>query len=252
LRFAYIGAALFALANVSSALGQNGPDLNTMPLDQLARAIAHTIDVSTQRSPGAAIAFDGATVQGMKVVIHFTVNDQAAFSKTKAAVGHARETVVAMFCRDPQKSIPIKRGISLEYVIELADKSDRYAYAVDAAACASLATVKPASSEGLGRMAGDLLKELGSAEETAHQKNSGLVLKSLEAKSGVVEQRLAVVAPAFESFYRANIPQTKGVLQGYVCSKFGDKIRRGLRFRQIYERDDGTQLSELNFGPSDC
>jgi hypothetical protein len=52
-----------------SASAQNAPDVNTMPLDQLARAIAHTIEVSTVRSPDAPLTFDGATVQGTKVII---------------------------------------------------------------------------------------------------------------------------------------------------------------------------------------
>jgi len=59
--------------------------------------------------------------------------------------------------------------------------------------------------------------------------------------------------PAFESFYRANVPQTEGILKGYMCSKFGDSVRRGLRLHLVYEQfETGAKLSEFNIGPSDC
>ena len=113
------------LLMMSSASAQNAPDVNAMPLDELARAIAHTIEVSTVRSPGAPLSFDGATVEGAKVTMHFTVNDTTVFEKVKASAGRMRETAAYAFCRDPQKAVVFTRGISLIYVDELADKSDR-------------------------------------------------------------------------------------------------------------------------------
>src|SRR5258705_12974253 len=84
-----------------SALAQNAPDVNTMPLDQLARAIARTIEVSTVRSPNAPLTFDGATVQGTKVITHFTVKDSAVLAKAKSGSEQIRETTASYFCRDP-------------------------------------------------------------------------------------------------------------------------------------------------------
>jgi hypothetical protein len=235
------------------AWAQNAPDVNTMPLDQLARAIAHTIEVSTVRSPGAPLSFDGASVQGARVTIHFTANDPALFLKVKPSADRMRDAASSSFCRNPQKAVSFKRGISLIFVYELADKSDRIEYTVNDAACASLAAVKPASASELSQMAGQVVNELRSAEGKSQQTQRGVALKLLEAKDGIVEQRFVVVVPAFEDFYRANIPQTQGMLKGYVCSKFGDSVRRGLSFHLVYEQmETGAKLSEFNIGPSDC
>jgi hypothetical protein len=164
-----------------------------------------------------------------------------------------RETTASHFCRDPKKAVPLKRGISLIYLYELANKSDRLEFSIDATACASLAAAKPASASELSQMAGQVVDDLRSDEEKAQQTQRGVTLKRLEAKDGIVEEHLVVVAPAFESFYRANIPQTQGMLKGYVCSRFGDSVRRGLRFHLVYEQfETGAKLSEFNIGPSDC
>lgn len=241
------------LFTISSASAQNAPDVNTMPLDQLAHAIAHTIEAGTVRSPGGPVSFDGATVQGAKVVIHFTANDLAKFVRSKTDAARMRETVTSAFCRNPQKAAPLKRGISLIYVFELADKSDRIELTIDDAACASLAVVKPTSASELSQLASQVVNELRSDEEKAQQTQRGVTLKQLGATNGLVEQRYVVVVPAFESLYRANIPQTQGMLKGYVCSKFGDSVRRGLRFHLVYEQmGTGVILSEFNVGPSDC
>ncbi|HXY57541.1 MAG TPA: hypothetical protein VEH76_03080 [Methylocystis sp.] len=246
-----LGTAISFVMSFASA--QTAPDINTMPLDQLARGIAHTIEVSTVRSPGGPLSFDSATVQGANVTIHFTANDQALFVKAKASAGHIRDTTAYAFCRNPQKAVSFKRGISLIYVYELADKSDRIEFAIDDAACAALAAVKPASASELSQMASQVVNELRSDEEKALQTQRGVTLKHLEAVDGVVEQRYVVVAPAFESFYRANIPQTRDMLKGYVCFKFGDSIRRGVRFHLVYEQiETGAKLSDFNIGPSDC
>jgi hypothetical protein len=241
------------LIAIPSASAQNAPDVNTMPLDQLARAIANTIEVSTVRSPDGPLTFDSATVQGTKVIIHFTVKDSALLAKAKTGSDQMRETTASYFCRDAQRAAPLKRGISLIYLYELADKSDRIEYAIDAAACASLATVKPASASELSQLASQAVVELQSDAEKVQQTQRGVTLKQLEAKDGIVEQRFVVMVPAFESFYRANIPQTQAILKGYVCSRFGDSIRRGLRFHLVYEQfETGAKLSEFNIGPSDC
>jgi hypothetical protein len=238
---------------IPSAWAQNAPDLSTMPLDQLARAIAHTIETSTVRSPDAPLTFDGTTVQGTKVIIHFTAKDPALLAKAKTGSDHMRETMASYFCRDPQRAVPLKRGISLIYLHELADKSDRLEYTIDAAACVSLATVRPASASELSQLASQVVNELRSDAEKAQQTQRGVTLKRLEAKGGVVEQRFVVMVPAFESFYRANIPQTQGVLKGYMCSRFGDRVRRGLRLHLVYEQiETGATLSEFDIGPSDC
>jgi hypothetical protein len=235
------------------ASAQNAPDLSTMPLDQLARAIARTIEVSTVRSPGAPLSFDGATVQGTKIIMHFTVKDAAILEKAKTGSDHIRETTASYFCRDPQKAVPLKRGISLTYLYELTNKSDRLEFSIDATSCASLAAAKPASASELSQMASKVVEDLRSDAEKAQQTQRGVTLTRLEAKDGVVEQRFAVVVPGFESFYRANIPQTQGMLKGYVCSRFGDSVRRGLRFHLVYEQPDtGVKLSEFDIGPSDC
>jgi hypothetical protein len=236
-----------------SASAQNAPDVNTMPLDQLAGAIAHTIEVSTVRSPDAPLTFDGAIVQGTKVIIHYTVKDSALLAKAKTSSDHMRETTASHFCRDPQRAAPLKRGISLIYLYELANKSDRLEFSIDATACASLAAVMPASASELSQMATQVVDHLRSDGEKAQQTQRGVTLKRLEAKDGIVEQHFVVVVPAFESFYRANIPQTQGMLKGYVCSRFGDRVRRGLRFHLVYEQfETGAKLSEFNIGPSDC
>ncbi len=157
------------------------------------------------------------------------------------------------FCRNPEKTVVLKRGISLTYILELADKSDRMEYTIDASACASLAAVKLATPAELALMASEAVKKLRSEEEKAKQTQRGVTLKQLDAKDGTVEQRYAVLVPAFESFYRANIPQTHDIVKGYVCSGFGDSVRRGLRFHIVYEQGQtGAQLSEFNVVPSDC
>ena len=251
MRTGSILAAALLLA-MPSVAAQNAPDVNTMPLDQLARAIAHTIDGSTARSAGAPLSFDGATSQGTKILIHFTVNDAVIFAKARTGLGKMRDTMVSAFCRDPKKSTPLKRGISLNYSYELADKSDRLEFAIDAAACASLAAVKPATASELSQMASRVINELQTDEEKAQQTQLGVKLQQLNAENGVVEQRFMVVAPAFESFYSANIPQTEAMIKGYVCSKFGDSVRRGLQIHLIYEQETGAKLSEFKIGPSDC
>jgi hypothetical protein len=121
----------------SSACAQSVSDVNTMPLDQLARGIAHTIEISTHRSPGGPLSFNGASVQGTKVTVHYTVNDPALFVDTKPSAGHMRDAAASALCQNPQEAASFKRGISLVYVYELADKSDRIEYAIDDAACAS-------------------------------------------------------------------------------------------------------------------
>ena len=70
MRAALMFATGFVLT-ASSVLAQNAPDPATMPLDQLARAIANTIDSNTARSPGAPLAFDGTSIQGLQIIIHF-------------------------------------------------------------------------------------------------------------------------------------------------------------------------------------
>jgi hypothetical protein len=252
----HITASVFATALLfvtPEALAQNTPNVNTMPLDQLARAIAHTIELSTVRSPGAPLSFDGAAARGASIIVHFTINDAALLVKAKPGLDHMRETTAYTFCRNPERTVVLKRGISLTYIHELADKSDRMEYTIDASACASLAAVKLASPSELALMASEAVTKLRSGEEKARQTQRGVSLKQLDAKDGTVEQRYAVLAPAFESFYRANLPQTQGILKGYVCSGFGDSVRRGLRFHIVYEQGEtGAQLSEFNIGPSDC
>jgi len=164
-----------------------------------------------------------------------------------------REAMVSHFCRDPQRAAPLKRGISLIYLHELADKSDQLEYTIDAAACASLATVTPASASELSQLASQVVNELRSDAEKAQQTQRGVTLRQIEVKDRIVEQRFVVMVPAFESFYRANIPQTQGMLKGYVCSRFGDSVRRGLRLHLVYEQlGTGAKLSEFNIGPPDC
>jgi len=157
-----------------------------------------------------------------------------------------------MMCRNPERAAPLKRGISITYLNELADKSDHFQYSVDAAACAALAAIKPASISELSQLADNTVKVLWSDEEKAQQTKNGLAVKQLEAKNGTVEQRYTVVVPAFESFFSASIQQTKGVILGYMCSKFGDSLRRGMKIHLTYERETGEKLSEFNIGPSDC
>ena len=102
-------------------------------------------------------------------------------------------------------------------------------------------------------MAGQVIKELRSDEEKAQQTQRGVSLKQVEAKDGIVELRYMVMTPAFESFYRANVPQTAGIIKGYMCGRFGDGVRRGLRIHLIYEQlNTGTKLSDFDIGPSDC
>jgi len=134
-------------------------------LDQLARAIAHTIGGQHGPLAGCSAHFLTAqTVQGTKVIIHFTVKDSALLAKAKSGSDHMRETNASIFCRDPQKAAPLKRGISLIYSYELADKSDRIEFTIDAAACTSLATVKPASAAELSQLARQAVNELRSDE----------------------------------------------------------------------------------------
>jgi len=61
-----------------------------MPLDQLARAIANTIDSNTARSPGAPLAFDGTSIQGLQIIIHFIANDAALYARAKPNMGRMR------------------------------------------------------------------------------------------------------------------------------------------------------------------
>jgi hypothetical protein len=242
---------LFAV--IPSVNAQNAPDVNTMPLDQLADAIAHTINGSTARSPGAPLAFDGASVQGTNVIIHYSVKDSALLSKLKTGADNMREGMASHTCRNPQSLTPLKRGISLINLYELADKSDKLAITIDAAACNALATIKPASASELSQMASQVVNLLRSDQEKAQQTQEGVSLKQVEAKDGIVEQRFVVMAPAFESFYRANVPQSLGMIKGKVCGKFGDSVRRGLRIHLVYEQfQTGAQLSDINIEPSDC
>ncbi|HEV2675934.1 MAG TPA: PA3611 family quorum-sensing-regulated virulence factor [Aliidongia sp.] len=238
---------------IPAAHAQNAPDVNTMPLDQLAGAIAHTIETGTARSPGAPITFNGTTVQGTKVVIHFAVKDSALLAKLKAGSDHIREEMASHTCRNPQSATPLKRGISLIDLYELDDKSDKLEITIDAAACDSLAHVTPASASELSQLASQVVNKLRSDEEKTQQTQGGVNLKQLEAKDGIVEERYIVVTPAFESFYRANIPQTQAMIKGSVCFKFGDSVRRGLRLHLVYEQiETGVTLSDFNIGPSDC
>jgi len=241
------------LTAIPSANAQNAPDVNTMPLDQLAQAIAHTIEVSTARSPGAPLSYAGVTVQGTKVTTHFAVKDSAILSKLKASADQMREGMASHICRNPQSATPLRRGISMINLYELADNSDKFEITIDAAACDSLAAIKPASAAELSQLASQVVNALRSDGEKAQQNQNGVTLKQAEAKDGIVEQRFVVVVPAFESFYRANVPQTQAMIKGNVCGKFGDSVRRGLRLHLVYEQaQTGATLSEFNIGPSDC
>jgi hypothetical protein len=254
-RFSQVTLILLAALCVEIPPGyaQNAPDVNTMPLDQLANAIAHTIDASTARAPDAPLAFSGTTVQGANVIIHFAVKDPALLSKLKAGANQMRESMASHTCHTPQSAASLKRGISLVNMYELVDKSDKFEIMINADACDSLAKVTPASASELAQMASQVVNVLRSDQEKAQQNQEGVSLKQVEAKDGIVEQHIVVIAPAFESFYRANVPQTLGMIKGKVCGKFGDSVHRGLRIHLVYEQlETGAQLSEINIGPSDC
>ena len=104
-------------------------------LADVAKAIAHTIDANTLKSPGAQLAFDSATAHDNVVEVKYIVNDFAAFDRFKSNSKQARAALVGYYCNDSSRAAYLRQGVVILQTYVRSDNNDRVEFTIDRSSC---------------------------------------------------------------------------------------------------------------------
>jgi hypothetical protein len=104
-------------------------------LADVAKAIAHTIDANTVKSPGAPLAFDSATAHDNVVEVKYIANDFAAFDRFKSNSNQARAALVGYYCNESGRTAYLRQGVVIHQSYVRSDSNDRVEFTIDRSSC---------------------------------------------------------------------------------------------------------------------
>jgi hypothetical protein len=127
--------SIWLAAALVEAKSQAADNQRLDTLADVAKAIAHAIDATTVRSPGAPVAFDSAAAHDNVVEVKYVVNDLPAFARFKSSSNQARAALVGYFCNDSERVAVLRQGVVMDYAYVRSDNSDRVEFTIDKSSC---------------------------------------------------------------------------------------------------------------------
>jgi hypothetical protein len=233
---------------LGEAPGQTANDQGSKTPAEIAKAIAHTIDISTVKTPGAPITFESATSHDNVVELRFVANDAAALSRLKSKADQMRLVKTSYYCNESRIAY-LKQGIVMHEILTTAGNTEQIEFTFDISSCGSLPKSKLADSETLAEFALSVAKTEN--EGVGKSSNSPFRFDGATARQGVVDLRF-IVLDASAMAAPARSGQLRGVLTGYFCSKYRDFISQGLALHHVFVLQDGSPMTDFTTDRSSC
>ena len=220
-------------------------------LDELAKAIAHTIDVSFPKNPNGPMRFVGADPHGNIVEVHW-ISDAAGLTAIKAASEKVRRFMGTYLC-DGERRPYLNAGVVIHYILASPDGRDRFEFSIDRTTCISLPpTPEPADSKTLIERAQAIARAENEKAASGRSSNSPIQFESASARENIVEMSFVVADPNLGRGFAVNGAQLRGMTHGFSCGGYGNDLRRGLSMHWIYKLPDGHVLFDFAFDKSSC
>jgi hypothetical protein len=230
------------------AAGQTANNQGSKTLADIAKAIAHTINISTLKTPGAQITFESATSHDNVVELRFVANDAAAFTRLKNNVDQMRSAKTSYYCNESRVAY-LKQGVVMHEILATSGNTDRIEFTFDISTCNNLPKSKLADSKDLAEFALSVAKTEN--ESVGKTSNSPFRLDGATARQGTVDLRF-VVLDSSATATPTSRGQISGVLTGYFCTKYRDFISRGLALHHFFVLPDGSPVIDFRVDRSNC
>jgi hypothetical protein len=218
---------------------------------ELARAVAHTIDLGFPKNGNGPVHFDGALSHDNVVDVQLTI-DRERMTKLKSSLDDQQRGQIAYFCKDQPRQF-IDAGVVIHVIHITPDGSERVETSIDKRTCANpppppaLADIKTLSAKAQAVARAEL------EQATSHRSaNDVFHLEGAAAKGNVVEMNFVVTDQNFGRGVAADSARFRSGLLGHACGTYGDDLRRGLSIHQVFRLMDGSPILEVTFNNSSC
>jgi hypothetical protein len=230
------------------ASGQTANNQGPKTPAEIAKAIAHTIGLSTLKTPGAQITFESATSHDNIVELRFVASDSAIFARLKSNADQMRLGKISYYCNESRIAY-LKQGVVMREILATSGNTDQIEFTFDISTCDSLSKSKLADSKALAEFALSVAKTEN--ESVGKSSNSPFRLDGVAARQGIVDLRF-IVLDTSATATPASRGQIRGFLTGYFCSKYRNFISQGLALHHFLVLPDGTPVIDFTTDRSNC
>jgi hypothetical protein len=221
-----------------------------MSTAEMAKAIAHTIEAGSPKSPDGLIVLESATAHDNVVEIQYAMKDATFFARNKANLDGSKLALARYYCH-PTRVAFLNSGGIVHQVTLAPDNHDRIEITIDRRSCTSLALAKPADAQTLARMA-EAVASRENGEKVASTTKGALQFDVARAHNGIVDLHFIVADASVGQNMKAKPAQLLGFFNGYFCSKYGSDIDQGLSIHEVLTLADGSAVMDLTTDRSAC